>query len=78
MFLYWFINIVELGCDLFEVLFFSLLWIDGWNLELYLLLFILFLVFVEYWFGYLCWFIVGLIVYIGVIYLSEGLFYLVI
>lgn len=48
-------NIAELGRDPLEVLFSSLLWIDGRNLEPYLLLFTLFLAPAEHWLGHLRW-----------------------
>lgn len=66
-------NIAELGRDPLEVLFSSLLWIDGRNLEPYLLLFTLFLAPAEHWLGHLRWLTVGLTAHIGATYLSEGL-----
>lgn len=71
-------NIAELGRDPLEVLFSSLLWIDGRNLEPYLLLFTLFLAPAEHWLGHLRWLTVGLTAHIGATYLSEGLLYLAI
>lgn len=58
-------NIAELGRDPLEVLFSSLLWIDGRNLEPYLLLFTLFLAPAEHWLGHLRWLTVGLTAHIG-------------
>ncbi|WP_421845849.1 rhomboid-like protein [Mycobacterium sp.] len=68
-------NIYELGTDPLEVLFSSLLWIDGKNLEPYLLLFTLFLAPAEHWLGHLRWLTVGLTAHIGATYFSEGLLY---
>ncbi len=71
-------NISHLGRDPLEVLFSSLLWIDGRNLEPYLLLFTLFLAPAEHWLGHVRWLAVGLTSHIGATYLSEGLLYLAI
>ena len=71
-------NIYELGTDPLEVLFSSLLWIDGKNLEPYLLLFTIFLAPAEHWLGHLRWLTVGLTTHIGATYVSEGLLYLAI
>lgn len=68
-------NIMHLGRDPLEVLFSSLLWIDGRNLEPYLLLFTLFLAPAERWLGQLRWLTVGLTAHIGATYLSEGMLY---
>ncbi|WP_099193978.1 rhomboid-like protein [Mycobacterium innocens] len=68
-------NIRHLGRDPLEVLFSSLLWIDGRNLEPYLLLFTLFLAPAEHWLGQLRWLTVGLTAHIGATYFSEGLLY---
>lgn len=71
-------NISELGRDPLEVLFASLFWIDGHNLEPYLLVFTLFLAPAEHWLGHLRWLTVGLTTHIGATYVSEGLLYLAI
>lgn len=68
-------NISHLGRDPLEVLFSSLLWIDGRNLEPYLLLFTLFLAPAEHWLGQLRWLTVGLAAHIGATYFSEGMLY---
>ncbi|UDM34014.1 hypothetical protein MJO63_21635 [Mycobacterium ulcerans] len=68
-------NISHLGRDPLEVLFSSLLWIDGRNLEPYLVLFTLFLAPAEHWLGQLRWLTVGLTSHIGATYISEGLLY---
>lgn len=68
-------NISHLGRDPLEVLFSSLLWIDGRNLEPYLLLFTLFLAPAEHWLGQLRWLTVGLTAHIGATYFSEGMLY---
>src|SRR6201993_1976562 len=68
-------NIHELGTDPLGVLFSSLLWIDGKNLEPYLLLFTLFLAPVEHWLGHLRWLTVGLTAHILSTYISEGILY---
>jgi hypothetical protein len=68
-------NIHELGTDPLGVLFSSLLWIDGKNLEAYLLLFTLFLAPAEHWLGHLRWLTVGLTSHILATYISEGLLY---
>jgi hypothetical protein len=71
-------NIHELATDPLGVLFSSLLWIDGKNLEAYLLLFTLFLAPAEHWLGHLRWLTVGLSAHILSTYISEGLLYLAI
>jgi Rhomboid-like protein len=71
-------NIHELATDPLGVLFSSLLWIDGKNLEPYLLLFTLFLAPAEHWLGHLRWLTVGLTSHILATYISEGLLYLAI
>jgi hypothetical protein len=71
-------NIHELARDPLDVLFSSLLWIDGRSLEPYLLLFTLFLAPAEHWLGQLRWLTVGLSAHILSTYLSEGLLYFVI
>lgn len=71
-------NIHELATDPLGVLFSSLLWIDGKNLEAYLLLFTLFLAPAEHWLGHLRWLTVGLSAHILSTYFSEGLLYLAI
>jgi F0F1-type ATP synthase assembly protein I len=68
-------NIHALARDPLDVLFSSLLWIDGKNLEPYLLLFTLFLAPAEHWLGQLRWLTVGLSAHILSTYLSEGLLY---
>ncbi|BBY38944.1 hypothetical protein MMAN_30780 [Mycobacterium mantenii] len=68
-------NIHELGRDPLDVLFASLLWIDGKNFEPYLLLFTLFLAPVEHWLGQLRWLTVGLSSHILATYISEGILY---
>ncbi len=71
-------NIHELATDPLGVLFSSLLWIDGKNLEPYLLLFTLFLAPAEHWLGHLRWLAVGLSAHVLATYVSEGLLYLAI
>jgi hypothetical protein len=68
-------NIHALGTDPLDVLFSSLLWIDGRNLEPYLLLFTLFLAPAEHWLGHLRWLTVGLTSHILATYISEGILY---
>jgi F0F1-type ATP synthase assembly protein I len=68
-------NIHGLARDPLDVLFSSLLWIDGRNLEPYLLLFTLFLAPAEHWLGHLRWLTVGLTAHILATYISEGLLY---
>jgi hypothetical protein len=68
-------NIHALGTDPLGVLFSSLLWIDGKNLEPYLLLFTLFLAPAEHWLGQLRWLTVGLTSHILATYVSEGILY---
>jgi hypothetical protein len=68
-------NIHALGTDPLDVLFSSLLWIDGKNLEPYLLLFTLFLAPAEHWLGQLRWLTVGLTTHILATYISEGILY---
>jgi hypothetical protein len=68
-------NIHGLARDPLDVLFSSLLWIDGSNLEPYLLLFTLFLAPAEHWLGHLRWLTVGLTAHILSTYISEGLLY---
>jgi len=68
-------NIHALARDPLDVLFSSLLWIDGRSLEPYLLLFTLFLAPAEHWLGQLRWLTVGLSAHILSTYLSEGLLY---
>jgi hypothetical protein len=68
-------NIHALGTDPLDVLFSSLLWIDGKNLEPYLLLFTLFLAPAEHWLGQLRWLTVGLTAHILATYISEGILY---
>jgi hypothetical protein len=68
-------NIHALGTDPLDVLFSSLLWIDGKNLEPYLLLFTLFLAPAEHWLGQLRWLTIGLTSHILATYISEGILY---
>jgi rhomboid family protein len=68
-------NIHELGTDPLDVLFSSLLWLDGKSLEPYLLLFTLFLAPAEHWLGHLNWLTVGLTSHILATYISEGILY---
>jgi hypothetical protein len=68
-------NIHALARDPLDVLFSSLLWIDGKNLEPYLLLFTLFLAPAEHWLGQLRWLTVGLSTHILATYISEGILY---
>jgi Rhomboid-like protein len=68
-------NIHGLARDPLDVLFSSLLWIDGGILAPYLLLFTLFLAPAEHWLGQLRWLTVGLSAHILSTYLSEGLLY---
>lgn len=68
-------NLHELGSDPARVLFSSLLWLDGQNLEPYLLLFTLFLAPAEHWLGQLRWLTVGLTSHILATYISEGILY---
>ena len=68
-------NIHALGTDPLDVLFSSLLWIDGKSLEPYLLLFTLFLAPAEHWLGQLRWLTVGLSAHILATYISEGILY---
>jgi hypothetical protein len=71
-------NIHHLATDPLEVLFSSLLWIDGRYWTPYLVLFTLFLAPAEQWLGQIRWLTVGLTSHIGATYLSEGLLYLAI
>ncbi len=68
-------NIHALGTDPLDVLFSSLLWIEGKDLEPYLLLFTLFLAPAEHWLGHLRWLTVGLTSHILATYISEGILY---
>lgn len=71
-------NLYHLARDPLEVLFTSLLWIDGRFWTPYLVLFTLFLAPAERWLGELRWLTVGLTAHIGATYFSEGLLYLAI
>lgn len=71
-------NIHELASDPLNVLFSSLLWIDGKFWLPYLLLFTLFAAPAERWLGQIRWLTVGLTAHIGATYISEGLLYLAI
>jgi hypothetical protein len=71
-------NLYHLARDPLEVLFSSLLWIDGRYWTPYLVLFSLFLAPAERWLGQLRWLTVGLTAHIGATYISEGLLYLAI
>jgi hypothetical protein len=71
-------NIHDLATDPLQVLFESLLWIDGRSWTLYLLLFSLFLAPAEHWLGQIRWLTIGLTAHVGATYLSEGWLYLAI
>ncbi len=71
-------NIHDLLRDPLQVLFTSLLWIDGRYWTPYLLLFTLFLAPAEHWLGQLRWLTVGLTSHVVATYLSEGMLYLAI
>ncbi|MGH3524453.1 MAG: rhomboid-like protein, partial [Mycobacterium sp.] len=71
-------NIHHLATDPLEVLFPSLLWIDGPYWTPYLVLFTLFLAPAEQWLGQIRWLAVGFTAHIGATYFSEGLLYLAI
>jgi rhomboid family protein len=71
-------NIRHLATDPLEVLFSSLLWIDGRYWTPYLVLFTLFLAPAEQWLNQMRWLTVGLTAHIGATYFSEGLLYLAI
>jgi hypothetical protein len=71
-------NIHDLATDPLEVLFSSLLWIDGRYWTPYLVLFTLFLAPAEQWLGQVRWLTVGLTCHIVATYISEGLLYLAI
>ena len=71
-------NIRHLATDPLEVLFSSLLWIDGRYWTPYLLLFTLFLAPAEHWLGEMRWLTVGLTAHIAATYISEGWLYLAI
>jgi hypothetical protein len=71
-------NLHHLATDPLEVLFSSLLWIDGRYWTPYLVLFTLFLAPAEHWLGKIRWLTVGLTAHIGATYLSEGFLYLAI
>jgi uncharacterized membrane protein len=69
-------NIRHLMTEPLEVLFSSLLWIDGRWWTPYLVLFTLFLAPAERWLGKMRWLTVGLTAHIGATYISEGVLYL--
>ncbi|MGH3968362.1 MAG: rhomboid-like protein [Mycobacterium sp.] len=71
-------NLYHLARDPLEVLFYSLLWIDGRYWTPYLVLFTMFLAPAERWLGKIRWLTVGLTAHIGATYISEGLLYLAI
>jgi hypothetical protein len=71
-------NIRHLTTDPLEVLFSSLLWIDGRWWSPYLVLFTLFLAPAERWLGQIRWLTVGLTAHVVATYISEGLLYLAI
>jgi hypothetical protein len=71
-------NIRHLATDPLEVLFSSLLWIDGRYWTPYLVLFTLFLAPAERWLGEMRWLTVGLTAHVGATYFSEGSLYLAI
>jgi hypothetical protein len=66
-------NIHHLATDPLQVLFNSLLWIDGRYWTPYLVLFTLFLAPAEQWLGQVRWLTVGLTAHVGATYISEGL-----
>jgi hypothetical protein len=69
-------NIRHLMTDPGNVLFSSLLWIDGRWWTPYLVLFTLFLAPAERWLGQIRWLAVGLAAHFGATYISEGVLYL--
>lgn len=69
-------NLYHLARDPLEVLFSSLLWIDGRYWLPYLVVFTVFLAPAERWLGQLRWLTVGLTAHIGATYISEGMLYL--
>lgn len=69
-------NIRHLLTDPSDVLFSSLLWIDGRWWSPYLVLFTLFLAPAERWLGEIRWLAIGLTTHVGATYISEGLLYL--
>jgi hypothetical protein len=71
-------NIHDLARDPLQVLFESLLWIDGRYWWPYLLLFTLFLAPAEHWLGQMRWLAVGLTAHVIATYFSEGVLYLAI
>lgn len=71
-------NLYDLARNPLEVLFSSLLWIDGRYWTPYLILFSLFLAPAERWLGQIRWLTVGLTAHIGATYISEGLLYVAI
>ncbi|HET9875846.1 MAG TPA: rhomboid-like protein [Mycobacterium sp.] len=71
-------NLHHLATEPLEVLFASLLWIDGNYWTPYLVLFTLFLAPAERWLGHLRWLAIGLTAHVGATYLSEGALYLLI
>lgn len=71
-------NLYHLARDPLEVLFSSLLWIDGRYWLPYLVVFTVFLAPAERWLGQLRWLTVGLTAHIGATYISEGMLYLAI
>jgi hypothetical protein len=71
-------NIRHLTTDPLEVLFSSLLWIDGRWWSPYFVLFTLFLAPAERWLGQIRWLTVGLTAHVVATYISEGLLYLAI
>jgi hypothetical protein len=71
-------NIRDLATDPLQVLFESLLWIDGRSWTPYLLLFTVFLAPAEHWLGQIRWLTVGLTAHVGATYISEGWLYLAI
>jgi hypothetical protein len=71
-------NIRHLATDPLQVLFESLLWIDGRYWTPYLVLFTLFLAPAEHWLGQMRWLAVGLTTHVAATYISEGWLYLAI
>ncbi|MET0704852.1 MAG: rhomboid-like protein [Mycobacterium sp.] len=69
-------NLHHLAGDPLQVLFASLLWIDGYYWWPYLLVFCLFLAPAEHWLGQFRWLAAGLIAHVVATYVSEGFLYL--
>nr|WP_264060518.1 rhomboid-like protein [Mycobacterium montefiorense] len=71
-------NIYQLATDPLDVLFSSLLFIDGRFWTPYLLLFTVFLAPAEHWLGQMRWLTVGLTTHVGATYFTEGVLLLAI